>query len=427
MAGQDSPGPEWHWDGQEWHWWNGSDWVPAGVGHEQMPPPPPPVEGSAGITAAPPPAGPPTGTGRSGLGAGGWAAIVLGIVLALVLIGGGLGFFLLRGDDSDVVTLQTEPLSTAINEFTPPAGTDTPVTDPPAVSGVQTLPAETVGLFGGTLDSSSCDKDQLVTYLQSNPEKAAAWARTLGITAAEIPQFVAPLTPVLLRSDTAVTNHGFENGQVTTVPAVLQAGTAVLVDEFGRPVVKCYCGNPLTPAPTLPQKVRYTGTTWPAFQPGTMTVVQQSPVVIETFVLVDVVTNVTFNRPAGTDGSADAESTTQPGTQQPSPTPSVTASPSPTVAPPSPTAEAGREAQAIAAVQDRHRACAAQIGSEGVEEVIGQASFTASPAGPNGEYDVTVTDESGTFTYLVNLNTGVVAAISADAVEVAGVCPGVFD
>jgi hypothetical protein len=45
---------------------------------------------------------------------------------------------------------------------------------------------------------------------------------------------------VLLRSDTVVTNHGFANGCSTTIPAVLQAGTAVLVDDKGVPVTKCY-------------------------------------------------------------------------------------------------------------------------------------------------------------------------------------------
>ena len=88
----------------------------------------------------------------------------------------------------------------------------------------------------------------MVAFLQANPEKAAAWAGVLGISAASIPGYVAELTPVILRSDTYVTNHGFAGGRATTLTSVLQAGTAVMVDKFGTPRVKCYCGNPLTPA-----------------------------------------------------------------------------------------------------------------------------------------------------------------------------------
>jgi hypothetical protein len=45
-----------------------------------------------------------------------------------------------------------------------------------------------------------------------------------------------------------VTNHAFLNGRVIAYQAILQAGTAVLVDKYGRPVARCRCGNPLTEA-----------------------------------------------------------------------------------------------------------------------------------------------------------------------------------
>ena len=133
---------------------------------------------------------------RRGLGTGGIIAIVLGALLVVGIVGGGAALVLTRQGDDEVVTLQTEPLSTATAAFTPPMGTDTPVTTPPAVSGLQTVPAETAGLFGGTLQTSSCDKAKLVAFLQTNPEKARGWAQTLGISAAGIPDFVTSLTPV---------------------------------------------------------------------------------------------------------------------------------------------------------------------------------------------------------------------------------------
>jgi hypothetical protein len=131
-----------------------------------------------------------------------------------------------------------------------------------------------------------------------------AWADVRGIAVADIAEYVDGLTPVVLRSDTAVTNHGYRDGAATSFPAVLQAGTAVLVDEFGTPVVKCYCGNPLTEPPS-PEDATYRGTRWTDFGPTTITVIQPVTVVIEIFVLVDGTTNQTFGRPAGTSGDAD--------------------------------------------------------------------------------------------------------------------------
>lgn len=436
-------GPEWHWNGQEWLWWDGSRWVEAGVSGQVSPADPGTSSVASGIApaatstiaVAPAPVvtaevvQPPQ---KRGMGVGGVLAIVFGALLALLLVGGLIAFLVSRvgGGDDDVVTLQTEPLSTSVAAFTPPMGNDTPVTTPVRGTGVQTVPAETVGLFGGTLNNASCNKDQLVSYLQANPDKAGPWAQTLGITAAQIPTFVAALTPVLLRSDTVVTNHGFENGRITTMPAVLQAGTAVLVNQYGQPVVKCYCGNPLTAAPPQLSQVKYTGPTWPGFQPGAVTVIQASTTVINNFTLVDVTTNQTFVRTAGTSGTADSPSNAPaPEVLTPEPAP-VAPAPQESAPAPAPTAvtESGREDQAIAALQNAYRSCAASAGdTEGVEEVIAGASYNAAPTGTSaGEYSVVASDSSGTFEYLVNVDTGVVAAVNADAQLVAEACPGVF-
>jgi hypothetical protein len=39
-----------------------------------------------------------------------------------------------------------------------------------------------------------------------------------------------------------VVNHGYRDGTVTTINSVLQAGTAVLVDDYGVAAVRCDCG-----------------------------------------------------------------------------------------------------------------------------------------------------------------------------------------
>ena len=190
------------------------------------------------------------------------------------------------------------------NPFAPPLGEDRPVPAPPANSGVL-VSGDTVGLYGGTLNQSACDPDKLVRFLQSNPDKASAWAGILGISAAEISVYVRGLTPLILRSDTAVTNHGFANGKATTLNSILQAGTAVLVDKNGVPRVRCSCGNPLTPAKTY-SRPAYIGKPWQGFHPELITTIRPSVTVINEFTIINLGNNRTIiRRPVGTRGNLD--------------------------------------------------------------------------------------------------------------------------
>jgi len=242
----------------------------------------------------------------------------------------------LSGDDSAGASVQTEPISTANDPFAPSVGTDQSI-PPVQTNGPTTVAGGHVGLYGGTLNLTTCDRNQLVVYLQQNPTKASAWASVIGITPEQIPAYVAGLTPVLLRSDTLVTNHGFVNGRATSIPAVLQAGTAVLVDDKGVPVTKCYCGNPLTPptyySPNSPPT--YYGPRWPGFSGTSITIIQTNTTIIDTFTLVDPNTGESFTRPRGTDGTSDTP------TNPPATTTTLPAAPptTPATAAPGPTAE----------------------------------------------------------------------------------------
>ena len=231
-------------------------------------------------------------------------------MVVLVLSGTVAALTLTRTSSPAAVTLQ--PAGTpGINPFMPPAGTDQP--GPRLVKGSGgTLSGGTPGLYGGTLRKASCNPQQMVSFLRAHPDKAAAWASVLGIRPAGIPGYVAGLTPVVLRSDTAVTNHGYTDGHVTSFPAVLQAGTAVLIDRYGQPVTKCFCGNPLT-RPTAYTRAAYTGKRWPSFSPASVTYIQQATVVIKSFILVDPATGATFRRPPGSSGGADQPGTAPPG------------------------------------------------------------------------------------------------------------------
>ncbi|MEO3784859.1 DUF6777 domain-containing protein [Actinocorallia sp. B10E7] len=163
------------------------------------------------------------------------------------------------------------------------------------------------GLYGGTRKASSCDKTALVEFLQANADKAGAWAGVLGIAPGEIPGFVGALTPAVLRVDTLVTNHGYRDGTATAVPAVLQAGIAVLVDRKGMPVVKCNCGNPLT-APDEeidPAESDFRGASWPQFNGDKVTVIETPEQEVEALTLVDSASKTAFERPVGTGGDDD--------------------------------------------------------------------------------------------------------------------------
>jgi hypothetical protein len=165
--------------------------------------------------------------------------------------------------------------------------------------------ATTPGLYGGSGDAGVCNPQQVVTYLGQNPQKAAAWASVLGIAPNGIAGYVSALTPVLLTSDTLVTNHGYRDGHATMLQSVLEAGTAVMIDATGTPRVKCNCGNPLTPPePIEPTHIR--GTAWPGYSPTQVTVVRPGPTTT-TITLVNTGTGDEYPQPTGGTGVSGGE------------------------------------------------------------------------------------------------------------------------
>jgi hypothetical protein len=159
------------------------------------------------------------------------------------------------------------------------------------------------GLYGGTREVASCDVPKLSGYLAANTDKAKAWAGVEGIDSSQIDGYLHGLTPVVLRQDTRVTNHGYQNGQATPYQAVLQSGTAVLVDSQGVPRVRCACGNPLTPPSGTGGA--YTGTAWSSFHPDGVVTVQPAAAPVNPIVLVDQATGRQFDRPVGGTGGND--------------------------------------------------------------------------------------------------------------------------
>jgi hypothetical protein len=251
------------------------------------------------------------------------AAVVLVVVVAL--IAGGIAWTAMSRSGGGATTAAAptpsaaapaEPqavvlvaVTTPQDDFTPPMGEDAEITAIAAESptGLTDVKGNEVGLYGGTLELGSCDRDQLAAYLEEHPTKAEAWAAVRGVPVSDIRAHLSRLTPLILRTDTLVTNHGYVDGVADAFPSVLQAGTAVLVDDYGVPAVRCYCGNPLTAAPDLGPGTTFEGKEWKGWKPERTVRIKPATDVIDNFTVVDTATDSLFTRPAGTGGTQDTD------------------------------------------------------------------------------------------------------------------------
>jgi hypothetical protein len=193
--------------------------------------------------------------------------------------------------------VQLEPTSSAgASPFMSPVGQDQSNVKAPSNTG-GTFSGDTPGLFADTGDKPSCDAQTLIANLAADTTKATAWATALGLQSQDIPTYVTSLTPVVLRSDTAVTSYGYADNRFLAYPAVLQAGTSVFVNSYGEPKAKCFSGNPLT-QPVSNQQASYVGTSWQGFAPTSVTYIDRTPTVIVNYIVVDVYKGTTHHYPA---------------------------------------------------------------------------------------------------------------------------------
>lgn len=180
-----------------------------------------------------------------------------------------------------------------------------PRTPQPARSGrtePQHLSGGTPGLYGGTRGAGTCDVRRQIDLLTSDQGRGRVFAEASGIGQASVPGYLRELTSVVLRADTRVTNHGFRDGRAIRYQAVLQAGTAVLVDSHGVPRVRCACGNPLAPAAELPGSAGQPSTggrSWSGYRPDRVVVVAPTTEVITDITIINIVDNTWIERPTG--------------------------------------------------------------------------------------------------------------------------------
>ncbi|MFC5721614.1 DUF6777 domain-containing protein [Streptomyces gamaensis] len=187
------------------------------------------------------------------------------------------------------------------------------------LKGVRSAPAaastagDARGAFGGTRSTTQCDKALLIRELTKDPAEAAAWAKVRGVQVPRIADHINALTSVVLLHDTLVKNHNYQGeGRTSEYLSVLQTGMAVLVDAYGRPAVKCNCGNPLL-EPDSDVDVgasQYVGARWDGFSAADVTVITPRPQEkgpMRQIPLVDPYERDTaFDRGTGTDGGQDS-------------------------------------------------------------------------------------------------------------------------
>ncbi|MFF4272229.1 DUF6777 domain-containing protein [Streptomyces sp. NPDC001536] len=308
-----------------------------------------------------PPSGPPSQPPGSSGGAPSpephrpwWRSVPrIALLATAVVVAVALGLVLTRSDGgsgrsgSGEVFLQAagkagpDPFteSTATDSSAAPVSAS-PATESASANAVRGVDGGAPGLYGGTRNVASCDVERQITALTANPPVNQAFASVAGVQPSGVPAYLRSLTPVQLRMDTRVTNHGYRDGQATGYQAVLQSGTAVLVDDRGVPRVRCACGNPLTPPVAQQSTPKRTGDTWSSYRPSNVVVVAPSVTVVNIFVIYDHDSDDWIARHRGDPGHKDKP--TEPPVNPASPsasviTPTAPTSPStPTTPPTSP-------------------------------------------------------------------------------------------
>ncbi len=184
------------------------------------------------------------------------AKIVAGMVATGLVVGGAGTWFALTGSPAEAAVQSTS--FAGANPTTVPFGVDAPQVAAVAATGPQT--GDTAGLYAATTPPS-CNNADFLSQLQADPTKLAAFGGVFGLGAHDVPAFVNSLSPVVLRANTSVTDHPYQDGAFLEQPAVLAAGTAVLVNSYGEPTVKCFNGNPLTAGPETADAITVVPTT----------------------------------------------------------------------------------------------------------------------------------------------------------------------
>lgn len=223
-------------------------------------------------------------------------------------------------DGIEVAESDPEAVGTQFAAFEPNSSVpDDRASGTPATLSGREISGGARGVYGGSRDSQVCDKEQLVVFLRDadNAKLAEQWASILTLDASQIANYIAGLTGARLRWDSRVTDSGFKNAQSTTWQAVLQAGTAVLVDNTGVPRVKCNSGAPLLGpvalakgserALSVKEMAQNPIDAWEHLDPEQTVTINPSEQTLQTLNIVDVDEGSMLQRDIGSDGGSSRD------------------------------------------------------------------------------------------------------------------------
>ncbi|OFW65894.1 MAG: hypothetical protein A2Z12_07880 [Actinobacteria bacterium RBG_16_68_21] len=172
-----------------------------------------------------------------------------------------------------------------------------------AQAGSEARVGTTAGVYGATPSGEVCDVGALAAQLEADPRVAEAWVVILGVDPTAIGDYLDGLTAVILLRDTVVTDHFLDGSRILARSAILERGTAVLVDQRGVPLVRCLSGSPLRAAPPIPPGVTVEGAPWAGFSLELAETLPAASRATSRFVLMDLVTGQAVHRAPGVTGA----------------------------------------------------------------------------------------------------------------------------
>ncbi|MFJ9789185.1 DUF6777 domain-containing protein [Streptomyces globosus] len=309
------------------------------------------------------------------------AALLTLLGLAAAACGGGEEPPAPAGPENQEIHLQ--PVGSAgPDPFTPSSATaeSAPAQPPlpnPTGRGIRTVGAATPGLYGGTKRLGSCDVEQQLRALTGDENKARAFAAASSVQESGLPEFLRGLTPVVLRADTRVTNHGFRDGGAYGFQSVLQAGTAVLVDAQGMPRLRCAGGSPLLAPLSAKGTPAVKGERWNGYQPNQVIVIEPSPHPLAGLVIANVADNTWIERTTGDDGAQDRSPRVMPAYDPADGIPAGAAPATAPAAPPGESVPGGQDAPQRTPSQPGLPADGSADGSAGADQATGDGGDVA--------------------------------------------------
>jgi uncharacterized protein DUF6777 len=203
-----------------------------------------------------------------------------------------------------------DPFAQSVAMAPVPSVTEGGTTGGSSTQGLRSVAGTTAGLYAGSASQQACDATTGVNSLTDHDANAQAWVDALNedsdliwsggskLAVEDVTTYLGELTSVILQDDTRVTDHAFSGGSAQAFQAVLERGTAVMIDVLGVPRVRCASFSPLTP-PTPASSPKYRGQQWDGFDKTKLVMVTPGGRAVDSFTVIDIHTHKQIEVPAG--------------------------------------------------------------------------------------------------------------------------------